>query len=191
MTKSAFSILKSWLSGSDAQYEQPRAVYALLVAQARQPVFYQDLDVPDTLDGRFDLVALHVFLVAHRLKAAGAEAEAFSKALIEVFVDDMDRSLREMGVGDLSVGRKVKQMMAGFYGRARAYEEALESGGASLEETIARNLYGTSATTPENLQSVAEYVRGQVATLSELALDRIFAADFGFSKPIPPVANSR
>ena len=85
------------------------AVYDAIVASARQPRFYADLGVPDTLDGRFDMIVLHLFLVLDRMKG---EDEKFRQNLTDYFFMDMDRSLREIGVGDLSVGKKVRKMAA-------------------------------------------------------------------------------
>src|SRR5579885_2019728 len=97
------------------------ALYRAVVAQARAPAFYVAYGVPDTLDGRFDLIALHMFLVLHRLKS-DTDASTVSQALFDIMFDDMDRSLREMGVGDLGVGRRVRAMAEALYGRMAAYE---------------------------------------------------------------------
>src|SRR5262245_48094906 len=104
-----------------APVADPYPLYAAAIAQARQPVFYAGLRVPDTVDGRFELVALHVFLILQRLKSE-PEATPFAQALFDTMFADMDRNLREMGVGDLSVGKKVKAMAQGLYGRIAAYE---------------------------------------------------------------------
>lgn len=137
------------------------ALYSACVAQARRPPFYGDLNVPDTIDGRFDLLLLHVVLVMRRL---GDAAEAKQK-LFDLMFADMDRSLREMGVGDMGIGRRIKAMIGAFYGRAQAYEKALEEGGEALATALARNLYGKSQPTPETLQAMTEYVRRTVAKL--------------------------
>jgi cytochrome b pre-mRNA-processing protein 3 len=108
------------------------------VAAARHPVFYADWSVPDTLDGRFDMISLHAFLVLDRLK--GTE-QAFRQALVDELFADMDRSLREMGVGDLSVGKKVRKMAEVFYGRLAAYDQALAASQGALEAAIARNVF--------------------------------------------------
>ncbi len=111
-------------------------LYAGAVAQARQPVFYARLGVPDTVDGRFDLVALHIFLILQRLKAE-PDAAPFAQAVFDAMFADMDRNLREMGVGDLSVGKKVKAMAQGLYGRIAAYEAGLAAGEEALRAGVA------------------------------------------------------
>lgn len=122
-------------------------LYLAVINQARLPAFYLEYGVPDTLDGRFDLIVLHAALVMRRLRAAGegdaAEAKEVAQALFDLMFADMDQNLREIGVTDTSVGKRVKQMVRAFYGRAAAYEEALNAGGAGLAEALRRNLYGT------------------------------------------------
>jgi cytochrome b pre-mRNA-processing protein 3 len=119
-------------------------LYAAIVAQAREPAFYREGQVPDSLDGRFELVTLHAFLVLRRLRAEGSAGTRLAQLLFDRMFIDMDESLREIGVGDLGVGRRVKAMAKAFYGRASAYEAALSDLAAEpLERALARNLYGT------------------------------------------------
>jgi cytochrome b pre-mRNA-processing protein 3 len=115
-----------------------RRLYGAIVAAARRPVPYARWGVPDTVSGRFDMIALHLFLVLDRLKG---EAPEFRQKLVDEFFADMDRSLREMGVGDLSVGKKVRKMAESFYGRVAAYEKALAEGGAVLNAALVRNVF--------------------------------------------------
>lgn len=121
------------------------ALYRQIVAQARQPAFYRDHAVPDTLDGRFDMIILHAFLIMRRLKQIAApEAQRVSQDLFDLLFADMDSNLREIGVGDLGVGKRVKKMAQAFYGRVEAYEAGLATTDTSvLEQALARNLYGT------------------------------------------------
>ncbi len=160
------------------QEARARALYEGVVAQARQVGFYRDCGVPDTVDGRFELIALHVFLVLHRLKADPADTEALGQALFDVMFQDMDQSLRELGAGDLGVGRRVKSMAQGLYGRIAAYEAGLngpapgqeagpEAGPeAELEAALRRNLFGTVTPEPEQLRTMAAYLRGAVDALA-------------------------
>jgi cytochrome b pre-mRNA-processing protein 3 len=139
-------------------------LYSAAVAQARTPAFYLRHGVPDTLDGRFEMIGLHVFLLMRRLKSEGEAARALSQALCDRFFDDLDRSLREMGAGDLGVGRRVKAMAKAFYGRIAAYDSSFAS--AALEEALARNLYGTVEAKPEQLAAMARYLREEAANLA-------------------------
>jgi cytochrome b pre-mRNA-processing protein 3 len=161
------------------QEARARTLYEGVVAQARQPGFYRDCGVPDSVDGRFELIALHAFLVLHRLKADPGDTEALGQALFDIMFQDMDQSLRELGAGDLGVGLRVKRMAQGLYGRIAAYEAGLsgpgaelgaelgaEQLGAELEAALRRNLFGTVTPEPEQLRAMASYLRGAVEALS-------------------------
>lgn len=121
-------------------------LYAAAVAAARDPFLYESVGVPDTLDGRFDLVGLHVFLVIDRLRAQPSPGPELAQAVFDAMFNDMDVNLREMGVADLSVGKKVKVMWEAFHGRATTYAAALDTGDtAMLEAALARNVWRGAA----------------------------------------------
>ena len=121
-------------------------LYGAAVAAARRPFFYAELGVPDTLDGRFDLIGVHVFLLIRRLGELPAPGPAVAQAVFDAMFSDMDRNLREIGVGDLSVGRRVKAMWEAFHGRAAAYQAALAAGDeAALSAALARNVWRGAA----------------------------------------------
>ena len=117
-----------------------RPLYEAIVAAARQPWAYRDAKVPDTVDGRFDFLVLHLCLVLERL---GQEAPEFKQALIDHFCTDMDDNLRELGAGDLSVAKKVRRMAEALAGRFAAYDAARDN--AAMEQAIQRNVYGGKA----------------------------------------------
>jgi cytochrome b pre-mRNA-processing protein 3 len=161
------------------------ALYNTLVAQARRPSFYLAGGVADTLDGRFDAIVLHAFLVMRRLRDGGAAGEALSQALFDEMFADMDRSLREMGVGDMGVGKRVRAMGEAFMGRVKAYDEALgrdTANGQALEQALARNLYRSTAPAA-GLALVAAYVRREAAALAEQDLDELLAGRVRFGPP--------
>ncbi len=117
-------------------------LYGHTVAAARDPYLYTDLGVPDTLDGRFDMVGLHTFLLIQRLKREPAPGPALAQAVFDAMFSDMDINLREMGVGDLSVGRKMRVMWEAFHGRAAAYASAMTGGDmVALEAALTRNVW--------------------------------------------------
>jgi cytochrome b pre-mRNA-processing protein 3 len=105
-----------------------RALFASASAKARDPAFYREGGVPDTYEGRFELYALHVVLLLHRLKGEGAQMAETRQSLFDAFVRNLDDGLREMGVGDLSVGKKMRKLGSGIYGRLKSYDAALKSG---------------------------------------------------------------
>ena len=155
-------------------------VYALVLERSRDPRFYRDLGVPDTVDGRFEMLALHAFLVLRRLKSDPAMAQ-FSQTLFDVMFDDMDMTLREMGAGDMGVGKRVKAMVKAFYGRIAAYEAGLDAPAeAVLREALERNLYRTAAPTGSQVDGMAAYVRSVAGHLAGTGTDRIAAAGFSF-----------
>lgn len=131
-------------------------LYGAIVAAARQEKFYAEWGVPDTVDGRFDMISLHLFLVLDRLKEGGAATQDLRQRLTDIFFADMDRSLREMGVGDLSVGKKVRRMAEAFFGRVTAYAAALEQGG-DVEAVLRRNIFVDQPT--QNVAALANWVR--------------------------------
>ncbi len=118
------------------------ALYGRVVEAARAPFLYRDLGVPDTLDGRFDLVGLFAFLMVRRLEAEPPAGHRLAQAVFDAMFSDMDVTLREMGVGDLSVGKRVKAMWEAFHGRSAAYAAALAvTDDAALEAALARNVW--------------------------------------------------
>ncbi len=109
----------------------------MIVTQAREPLFYRDLGVPDTVNGRFDLLVLHLWMVLRRLRPA-PDGVGLSQALFDRFCDDMDANLREMGVGDLTVPKRMQAFGEAFYGRVAAYDVALAAGEEPLAQALAR-----------------------------------------------------
>lgn len=160
--------------------------YSRVVAQARQPGFFLHGGVPDTLDGRFELICLHAFLYLHRLKGEQPRAARHGRRFAAAMFGDFDRSLREMGTGDLSVGREVKRMAAAFYGRFAAYEEGLAAGDTVLRPALARNLFGTTTPDPAQLAAMAAYVRRQAEALRRQDAGALLAGDVAFDDPPLP-----
>ncbi|MCR9214924.1 MAG: hypothetical protein NXI13_14495 [Proteobacteria bacterium] len=160
------------LFGRDPVLDQAATLYSAIVEQSRQPAFYLEGAVPDTVDGRFEMISLHSFLVMRHLKGKGEAAQNLSQAVFDQMFSDMDQSLREIGVGDLSVGKRVKEMAKVFYGRIVAYEAGLDGGEESLEEALRRDLYGTAENTPEgSILKLADYVRRADKSLAAIPLE--------------------
>jgi cytochrome b pre-mRNA-processing protein 3 len=159
------------------------ALYAKVVAQARRPEFYTDLGVPDTADGRFELIALHAFLVLRRLKAEPGAGE-LSQVLFDHMFANLDQNLREMGIGDLSIGRHVKALAEGFYGRIAAYDAGLAEGDSVLGEAFRRNLYRHTTPSDEALAGMSAYLRREAAALDCAGVDALRKGEFAFG-PAP------
>lgn len=150
------------------------ALYDDAVRQSRQPVFFADLSVPDTLDGRFDLIILHLAMVRFAVTYTGEQPGdgAMLRAMDERFVVDMDHTLREIGVGDLSVGKKVKDMMGAYNGRWTAYSAAFAAYASSQDAepigaVIVRNIYRDEAC--GGAQQLSRYCQTQIQHLKDQA----------------------
>lgn len=175
-------------SGRDG--DAAHALYVAAVSQARRPAFYTELGVPDTVDGRFDMIALMTYLILRRLKAEGEKARRLNQKLFDLMFADMDRNLREMGVGDLSVGRKVKELATLFYGRVSAYETGLAGDGDALDEALRRNLYRKSAPSGAELAAMAAYLRAEAARSESWTFVDLKAGRIEFGHPVAAAAES-
>jgi len=170
--------LKSQISRREAKKDIVFSLYNQLVAAARQPALYNRFKVPDTLDGRFDCIVLHMslFIAATDEKAmAEDDLKALSRDLVSVFLKDMDRNLREIGIGDLSVGKQVKKMGTAFLGRVDAYKKALASKTpeAALAKALERNLYRGDKRKPVVLKGLAAYAKSAHENLAKLTISDI------------------
>ena len=155
--------------------------YRAIVERARDPSFFLDWGVPDTFDGRFEVLALHMFLVLGRLKADRAQTADFSQDLFDTMFADLDRAMREMGATDVGVGRYVKEMARGFYGRILAYERGAAEGEAALADALKRNLFGTAAPAPEAAPAAAAYLRRQAAALAAVPVATLLEGEVPFA----------
>ena len=142
------------------------ALYGAIVAQARLPALYAGFGVADTVDGRFEMIVLHAILVIDRLRAGGAAEQAVGQRVFDLFCTDMDRSLRELGVGDLGVPKRMRKMTERFYGRAEAYREALgPRDSATLAAAYERNVFNRATPSAGPLAAYA------LASFDALAAD--------------------
>lgn len=157
------------------------AIYAAFASQARRPAFYLDYGVPDSVDGRFEMVALHAFLVFRRLKGQGAEINRLVQAAYDTMFKEMDLALRELGAADLGVGRRIKHMTEALNGRIQVYEEALASQDeAALPAALRRNLYGTVEPDAQHVAAMADYIRRAAKELEMQDTARLAAGEIRF-----------
>ncbi len=170
-------------------FQRPRrertiaALYGAIVAQSRHPAFFTDLGVPDTLEGRFEMVSLHAWLVMRRLAMGGKPAADFNQGLFDFMFADLDFNLREMGAGDMKVGDRVKDLASHYYGRVGAYDAgiAVKDDPSVLESAIDRNLYGSTLPDPAHVATMARYMRRQLAHLEAFPIDRLLAGQVEFA----------
>lgn len=153
-------------------------LYETAVLQARLPVFYDEYNVPDSIDGRFEMISLHVGLFIRALNKMNELKQA--QALFDVMFVIMDKSIREIGVGDLSVPKHMKRMMKGFKGRSLNYYDALDSDDMkALQEAVKRNIFGTvEKTSPSDIKKIAEYIHKTADVMSNLDYDEIIEFKF-------------
>jgi cytochrome b pre-mRNA-processing protein 3 len=147
------------------QRENIASLYGAIVAQARAPAFYSRYGVPDTVTGRLELIMLHALLVLRRLRDETAPVRTLAQGLFDAFCQDMDDSMREMGVGDLAVPRKMRRIGQAFYERQAAYEAALaQPHDCALEACLRRYLFGPGepSTGPERLAAYMREAAGQL-----------------------------
>jgi cytochrome b pre-mRNA-processing protein 3 len=184
LTPMARSVV-AWFRAKSPVHGTATELYGAIVTQARQPGFYAEYRVPDTPEGRYEVLVLHVFLVLDRLKANGtSDAHNLAQHLTEVFVEDMDGSMREMGVGDLAVPRKVKKAAAGLFDRSHAYGTALKAPEsqpleALLKSSIAQSGQGDGFIAAQ----LADYARRASRHLSQLSTQDLLDGRVSFPRP--------
>jgi len=160
-----------------------RALYARVVDQARRPEFYAVLGAPDTVEGRFELYSLHVLLLVERLRGQGDQAGEVSQSLFDAYISALDHALRELGVGDLSVGRKMRKLGEAFYGRGKSFDAAIAvlPDRAALEALLARTVYAEADGAPA--AGLADYVLRQRQALAAQPLETIVAGEMAWAAP--------
>jgi cytochrome b pre-mRNA-processing protein 3 len=159
-------------------------LYAALVEQARNPIFYRDLSVPDTVDGRFDLIVLHTFLIVRRVRSIPNGGVALGQAIFDVMMADMDQGLRVLGVGDLGVGRRIKTMTKAFMGRCQAYDAAWNGGPEAMAGALTRNVFRSEADVPKpEARAMARYAFAAEALLARQPDEAIGEGLLAFPSP--------
>ncbi|MDP6896128.1 MAG: ubiquinol-cytochrome C chaperone family protein [Rhodospirillales bacterium] len=176
---SLFGLFKASASQNTVAME----LYSSVIAQARQPYFYTDLAVPDTPDGRYDMIMIHAFLILHRLKRDLPNTKEISQALFDIMFEDMDKSLREMGAGDVGIGRRIKEMAKAFYGRIAAYDEGLNRDDDSLDIALQRNVYRQSSVKNEQVSALGSYIRREAVNLSDQPTEVLLGGKLSFADP--------
>jgi cytochrome b pre-mRNA-processing protein 3 len=157
------------------------AIYGMIVTQAREPLFYRDLGVPDTVNGRFDMLVLHLWMVLRRLKPIEG-GSGLSQTLFDRFCDDMDANLREMGVGDLTVPKRMQAFGEAFYGRITAYDLALTEGEEPLAQAVCKNILNGEGI--EKARRLAAYAEAVIAALAGLDEAMLRTGSWKFPSPV-------
>jgi cytochrome b pre-mRNA-processing protein 3 len=159
------------------------ALYGMIVAQARNVEFYRGYGVPDTIEGRLDMIMLHLVLVLRQLTRVHGSLPPAGQQLFDRFCADMDDNFREMGVGDFGVPKRMQKVGEAFYGRAKVYESALlDADPAVLESAVARNVFG-KVEIHLGARRLAAYMREAAVRLAAHDADALVSAKFKFPDP--------
>lgn len=155
-----------------------RALYGSSVTAARAPALYRDLGVPDTLSGRFEMVVLNTFLLMHRLSGEGENGRALAQALAEAMTEQLDDDMRQLGVSDVTVPKKVRKAASAAYGRFEAYAAALEANDpVALNQALVRNVYDGDESRFAEAAKLADHMMGAAAALRSQASERLLAGE--------------
>ena len=174
-------ILRSFRRGADSR--TIAALYGTIVTQARLPVFYADYGVPDTVEGRFDLIVLHLVLLLRRLARDENPGQSLGQRLFDTFCRDLDDNLREMGVGDLAVPKRMRRFGEAFYGRQAAYLAAFDvADGQVFEKALARNIFQTEDV-DDRAARLARYARAALAELDAQEQGAFIRGEVTFPNP--------
>lgn len=162
--------------------EHATHVYGEILKAMRREAFFRDCDVPDSLDGRFDVLCIHAFLAMRRLKAIGSEeSAALAQAVFDTMFQDLDAALRQIGVSDVRIGKEVKKMAKAFLGRVQAYDAALAAGGGeALDAALGRNVYRGEADKAVAVARLRQYMVCADAALAEQADEAVLAGALAF-----------
>lgn len=155
------------------------SLYNRIVEASRQPVFFARLGVPDTLDGRFEMLSLHMFIALDRLVESGASETALARTVMESFVRDMDAALRDMGVSDIRVPKRMKTLYGSFGGRIAGYRLAASDGGEALHAALARNIFSDGGD-PDNVVGLADYTLAALGLAGRFTIDDLRAGRIEF-----------
>jgi len=161
-------------------------IFASIINQSRVSTFYSDYDVDDSLDGRFDLLALHMAFILDKLDQHDNQKDGgqLGRKLQEIMFDNLDLTLREIGVGDLGVGKKIKAMAEAFYGRMGVYKQLFNSFDLKkMAEALDRNLYREKTVNDETLNQMLQYVYDQKKYINEQSIENIISGKIDFINP--------
>ena len=174
--------LDRWLKPRPAKAAGAK-LYASAVAQARSPVFYRDLGVRDSMEGRFELFSLHVIFLIERLKAQGETAAEVSQAVFDSYVKGLDDAFREIGVADTSVGKQMKKLAGAFYGRLKTYDESVASlpDATALGDFLARTAFEERG--EGDVAALSAYVINTRGALANQPLETLLQGDVTWPNP--------
>lgn len=150
--------------------------YAEITGAARSPVFYEAMGVPDTVMGRFEMISIHLILYLRRTGTAGEAARGLAQDLVDAFFEDVDHSIRELGIGDMGVPKRMKKLAKMFYGRVKSYGEALDAGDhQGLVDALKRNLHPESGEKAPSTEALADWMMASARRLDDVSEEQLAA----------------
>jgi len=156
--------------------------YAEITRGARSPVFYEAMGVPDTVMGRFEMIAIHLILYLRRTGPAGAATKGLAQDIVDAFFEDVDHSIRELGIGDTSVPKRMKKLARMFYGRVESYGQALDAGDrVGLVEALKRNIHPEQADIAPSTQALSDWMINTAQMLEDVSEETMAAGKLTFS----------
>jgi cytochrome b pre-mRNA-processing protein 3 len=176
---------------SRAERDAAARIYAAVVTASRHPALYTGFAVPDTLEGRFEMIALHLFPVLNRLMHDPGDDPKLAQRISETFVDDIDAAFREMGVSDTAVPRRMKALYRSFAGRITAYRRGLEEGGEALTAAVSRNVFPDGGEDSLAAAPLAAYLTHAVAAIRVVAMAGLRAGQLPFPDPTEAIEGPR
>lgn len=158
-------LMFKWLDARRRRRDAAAKLYSDLVAQARSPAFYLSFGVPDSMLGRFEMICLHAYMLFRRLGKTDNAGKELAQSVHDLMFADFDRTLREQGIGDMGIGKRVKKLAQNLYGRIDAYETGLAGETTELSDALQRNLYATATPTDDELSAMIAYIRDTIEGL--------------------------
>lgn len=176
--------LQRWMTQRRRSREIAQSLLGSSVAQSRRAIFYRDWGVADTLEGRFDMVALHVVLLVRRLQREGEAGRALGQNVMEAMFAALDDDMRELGVGDLTVPKRMHKAAGAFFGRLQAYDPALASGDAGmLASALTRNVPGLSEAGEDAALRLAAYALAAGKSVDGQLFENLAAGRVAYPDP--------
>lgn len=158
--------------------------YAALTGVAREPVFYLDLDVPDTVMGRFELLSLVMILFFRRTRSADTSGQELAQEIVDNFFQDIDHSIRELGIGDQGVPKRMKKLAGMFYGRLESYAAALDQNNVGeLAQALRRNIYPETTDAAPDMMALARWTMDTDVALAAVAGDVLATGSLQIPRP--------
>ena len=150
--------------------------YAEITGAARSPVFYESMGVPDTVMGRFEMISIHLILYLRRTGSAGDASRGLAQDLVDAFFEDVDYSIRELGIGDMGVPKRMKKLAKMFYGRVKSYGQALDAGDRQgLVDALRRNLHPETGDEAPPMQALSDWMIATARTLEDVPEEKLAA----------------